>query len=691
MAPASQMKRQALRYAVSLQMVVRNAIVFSINHPSVQPPLQNSFDLLNKLLKESGQVTIGFTEKGVVLNQLLTPEHNLRQLENELLKRGMCGVRFEPGMTLAAYKRLINLLSTPVAAIEEAGGAKMFLDQNPVEGAMIYLAGKNQSRNLEGDTILESSPDALLTGSQGGEGKSSPVGTEALALLLGSRFVSTTEGASSPEEIMQLVGPTVERMMREKEANPEQASLELAQVLQQMDPKFILAHFPKERQEKLGGASAEQLAGELIEDCTVGWAAKKLAEAPEGETLEVEKEVLEVLMRGLQTTQVADRLAEKLAGLLKDFNVPSSSYQRIREELQWSAMGLAERQAELMRIGRYDASQFRRLMDQLKALVAQGRIGPAQALAVHYFESLGPEPGDILAEELSRVPEIISAVAVAPGNLAATVLTRFGQLLLKDSVNEFFHFQVANALATLSRSVARYEDFEMIASIAMKLEESAKRDPAKHLECCSDALQRLLHPTGIERLIEMYFDKRDDSSWTRMAHALLRWVSPAGTDKVLERLETETVAGHRLLLMRLLTRVGASGLEGVLKRLTHENWYVVRNAILILGELDDPQLLEHLEPLLAHPDDRVQQAAASSIIKSRAPKRGLVLARSLPCLRGQVLEQALDELVFLKDPETAELVRRFFEDQDQARSKLAARSLQVLNATFGTPKSNLPM
>jgi len=79
-------------------------------------------------------------------------------------------------------------------------------------------------------------------------------------------------------------------------------------------------------------------------------------------------------------------------------------------------------------------------------------------------------------------------------------------------------------------------------------------------------------------------------------------------------------------------------------------WYVIRNAILVLQEMKDPQLLEQLTPLLQHGHDRVQEAAFQAIVRGRRPERAVVLADALNALRGRLLEQALDEVMFLKDP-----------------------------------------
>src|SRR5260370_13697206 len=117
-----QLKSLGLRFARSLHMTIKTAIMFTVEHKSVERPVQQIFQFLNLLLKEAGQFTFGFGENQVMLNNLLTTDKSLRQLETEFFKRGIAAVTFEPGLPLGRYKKVISLLAAPSKAIDDAGG-----------------------------------------------------------------------------------------------------------------------------------------------------------------------------------------------------------------------------------------------------------------------------------------------------------------------------------------------------------------------------------------------------------------------------------------------------------------------------------------------------------------------------------------------------------------------------------------
>src|SRR5215472_16193174 len=169
MLDSKQVKSLGLRFARALQTAIKTAAVFTIEHRSTDPPIQQSFLLLNNLLKEVGQLTFGFVDNQVLLNNLLTTDPTLEKLETELLKRGVAAVTFEPGLTLGRYKKVIHVLSAPIAAIEAAGGFLAFIDQNEVEGVRILPAAKNQKKTKDGDTILETDSESYILSKQAGE------------------------------------------------------------------------------------------------------------------------------------------------------------------------------------------------------------------------------------------------------------------------------------------------------------------------------------------------------------------------------------------------------------------------------------------------------------------------------------------------------------------------------------------
>jgi hypothetical protein len=117
-----QFKIRSLRFARSLQTVIKMVNLFSAGHTNSVRPLQLSYDLLNALVKETRYLTIGFVDQRVLLNNILTTESTIQPLENEFLKRGIGAVTFDAGITLAAYKNVVSVLAANPKALEDVGG-----------------------------------------------------------------------------------------------------------------------------------------------------------------------------------------------------------------------------------------------------------------------------------------------------------------------------------------------------------------------------------------------------------------------------------------------------------------------------------------------------------------------------------------------------------------------------------------
>jgi HEAT repeat protein len=795
MSDNKQVKALGLRFARALQMTLKTAVMFTVEHKSVERPTQQSFLLLNNLLKESGQFTFGFIDNQVMLNNLLTTDTTLRALETEFLKRGIAAVTFEPGLTLGRYKKVVSLLSAPSKTIDEIGGLLSFLDQNEVEGARILPAAKNQKKDEHGDTIIETdsesyilskqmaeeqtgrdfldSIDALLESAcfdpstrgevlaefatQGvdGSGYGVPVGVPQLVVLkegdtvahgdgepgttsataTGSRGGSYTSGGNgdgegpegtgteqrrnrnlisrgrspegegdvyrgfagggdgngyghgpglrrggAPSSFMDLVEQSVQRSLLEEEGNPQKSYTSLARILRNMGVDKVLAHFPAERRQELASLPPEQLAGEYIADTALQIAGTKL-KAAEGssEKLLIEEDVVRVLARSLQATHMADRLAQKLAQFIQDFVVPAHMQEKIREELHWSALHPAKKYTRLMEIKHYSPAEFRRLTDLLKELIAQREVERATALAGHYFDFLDEPNAQIDAVELGRAPDLIRTVPLAQAGFASKTAERLTRVLLRDDFSEFTHVQVASALTVLSQAVSAFEGFQAVQAIGSALARSLKRDPAKHKKCCEVGLSRLLPAAAIERIIELFLQQRGDSAWSKTASSLLRFGAPGSIVAVFNHLVEERDARNRLALVRLVGQLGPASVQVAYKYMADDRWYVVRNICGVLAELKDHDLADHITPALEHADARVQQAALKALITSRTVRAAPVLAASLSKFAPSVVDEALDELMFLRHVKTVAGLEEFI-GAGNGNLASARKALQVLGA-----------
>ena len=823
MLDGQQLKSLGLRFARGLHMTIKTAVMFTVEHKSVHRPIEQSFQYLNHLLKETGQFTFGFIDNQVMLNNLLTSDTSLRQLETEFLKRGIAAVTFEPGLTLGRYKKVISLLAAPSKTIEDAGGILAFLDQNEIEGARILPAARNQKKDEHGDTIIETDSESYIlskqmTEDQGprdlldsidallesawfdpstraevlsdfaargvdGTGYGVPIEMSSLVVLKNGETVGQTQrepgatgtvghggagtgfgggqgsdragsasvtgnghssgggsvtavggsarggtgvgggagygapggpgggGAgrsmgegggeagglpgiggvagrikagswnSSSGTFMELVEASVQRSLLEEKGNPQKSYTSLARILRTTGVDKILEHFPAERRQELTSLGPEQLAAEYIEDTALQLAGAKLKSASgSSQKVLIEEEVVHVLARSLQATHMADRLAQKLTKFIQEFAVPSHVQEKIREELHWSSLNNSKKYARLMELKHYSTTEFRRLMDLSKEFMRQREVDRATALATHYFDFLDEEGVQIDNTELSRAPELIRNVPLAQVGFAAQTVQRLGKTLLRQDLSEYVHFLAASALTVLSQSISAFEDFNDVVAIGGFLETSFNRDRGKHKKCCGTSLDRLLPAAAIERVIELFLVQRNDSAWSKTAARLLRYAAPGSIDCVFKRLMEESDARNRLALVRLVGQMGSESIAVAYKYLKDERWYVVRNICSALAELKDPDLAEHIGPALEHPDERVQQAALKALVNSRTVRTAPVLAGSLSKLTPKVLDQALDELTFMRHVKTIEGLEEFVNGASATNLAAARKAIQVLAA-----------
>jgi HEAT repeat protein len=798
MLDSKQVKTLGLRFARALQTTIKTASVFTIEHKSADAPIQQSFLLLNNLMKEVGQLTFGFVDNQVLLNNLLTSEPSLQKLETEFLKRGVAAVTFEPGLTLARYKKIIQVLSASTGAIEAAGGFLAFIDQHELEGVRILPAAKNQKKNKDGDTILETDSESYILSKQAGEdqaprdfldsidallesgcfdpstrtevlstfaaqgmdgsgygvpvdvprlavvhegevvapassqgdgsGGNGPGGGRALHAAAGQGPCGTaaqagnalsasttggmhvpggglpggasiaygaqpdgdfTSGASAlrarggspgPSTFLELVEASVQRSLQEANGDPGKSYASLARILRNTGVDRILEQFPAERRPELANLSPERLAAEYIEDTALKLAGLKLqaSEAP-AKKIALEEEVVYLLGRSLQATHMADRLAQKLTKFIQDFAIPPHIQEKIREELQWTSFNNNKKYARLMELKHFSNIEFRRLQEFLKELVAQREMDRAVALVSHYFDFLDEPDAHVDTNELGRAPELMRTVPLAQPGVASKTAERLARVLLSPHLSELVHLQAANALTRLAQSIAAFENFQDVLTIAVSLQTSMRRDPALHKNCCAAGLARLLPAAAIERVVELYLVRRNDSAWSKTAAALLRLAAPASIEAVFNCLIREGDARNRLALVRLAAQLGQRSIEVACTLLEDERWYVVRNMCGVLAELKDPDLVEHVAPALRHTDARVQLAALKALVRSRSAEAASVLAASLSKLAPATLDEALEELMFLKNATAVTDLEEFIAQQ-KTNSACLKKAVQALGA-----------
>ena len=656
----AQLKAQGLTFGRSVQTAFKAVVMYSVDHPAAGKAVEQAYDALHNLLQLAPQFTFGFSDHRVLLNDLLTDDPLLGQLQGEFARRGIAALTFLGGIGLAEFRQALRVLTAKPKAIEAMGGIVGFLAAHPIGGTRVMPVKKQDG----GDTVLETDAESFLMGDQapGSQGLGGGSGLDALF-----RFAQLERASSDAlpdgKEILALAGKATEAALLQQTADPRAVVDALAQLLRQIPPEHLLSALPIGKQAELHGRSAEDIAANVVEDATVAWVARHLAAAPAGPSAAAaEGEAIRVMMVCVSMTQMADRALEKLARTLEEAHLPADTYRRIRQGVLWGGLSETERRERLLQATEYDDQEFQGLLDYVTECLGARKYDAAVEIAGHYFRFLDA-PSSVVQAELPRALRLLRLMAEPPTlSFLIEIAERLGtELLDEHQLTPECHAAVADALAGVVRMAAAAGDVDLAHRAGTVLEHSRGRDPRRHAACCGAALGCLLPPEAAPRLIDLFVEKRGDAGLSKTTVELLRWVGPASGEEAFRRLAEEAETPKRLLLLRLVTQLGPAGIDAARRRLADARWSVVRDACSVLGDLDDPELPQEMQGALRHPEGRVQHAAVAALVKSRAPGATAVLAGALPTLEAGAAEKALEELSFRKDPATIDGLERFLQ------------------------------
>ncbi len=674
-----QLKAGALTFGQALQNSLKVCAMYSIDHPSAERAIAQSHKALDSLLQHMGLFTLGFLNQRVLINNMMTDAPGLNALASEFAKREVAAVSFLSGMSQEEFKRGLAILSTRPKAIQDAGGLRKFLKHNPLEAVRILPLEK--PKDSSGDFDMEIDAGAFLTAQGIFEAGLRPAGT-ALDQLLSAAAVGGKPGSVvGPKDLLEFSRKATESTLADKEGDLRELLQSVASMLAGMKMDAIVAAFPSSKQPAGQDFSPQQMAVDWVEDTTVEWATRRLeASAGTPGAPAEQEEVLQALLRGLKATQVVERMLQKLARSMQEAHLPPEIFERIRREVIWFALPSEEKLSRLMQLHSYDEQEFRHLLLLAQESVYEGRTEQAKELAHHYLSLLRWSPSEPTKHEMERLSQLVQSMTGSRTlDWMHEVARRLSEAGLEGKEPDGDrHRAFVNCLLKIGEAGTRFEQFDLVLRVGKIVRSLEAKSHPLHAECCRRGLDRLLGGSEVERIIDLYLQRRDDPAWPRTATALLQVGGENAADILLKRLEDEPAAANRMQLIRLISRMGRRAIDATSKRLSDSRWYVVRNCCFILGDLNDPDLAEHLRAPLCHSDMRVQQAALTSLIKSNAPHRAEVLGDALPGLHPRILDLALEELAFHKDPSSIRGLEIVLAKDAQAPLDTLRKALGVL-------------
>ena len=195
---------------------------------------------------------------------------------------------------------------------------------------------------------------------------------------------------------------------------------------------------------------------------------------------------------------------------------------------------------------------------------------------------------------------------------------------------------------------------------------------------CALALRRMLSAHAL-RLIAALVPRRT-VPLDAVAQVLMR-TGDDGADAVIELLtQAQTAADRRAYFNMLLTL--RAGVPTLLHMLGDDRWYVVRNAVDLLGELGATEAERPITALLEHADERVRQSATTALLRFDTPAGRAAILAAVQSDSPATRQQAVMALGSRTDAGTASMLLRAL---DQEQDDTVQRSIYAALGKVATP------
>jgi HEAT repeat protein len=649
----------ALDFLMSFQWALKACRLYGTGHPRNREALAGLENSYKRFLDGKQQVQVATRNGRMFVDKELEDSKNIqiKNLASDLEERSIHALILYPAATREELQVLVNLLCLKPNQLKEQGGAKKILEEKEVKRIRI-LAARLEDVSEAGEitaALLESVASVagmLPRPQEPGHSKTDTVpgkgGTSALAALLSGSGKSTPPPVSLEGLVSQLRGALLAQLQVGD-------SLDLSSfgaVLQQMgmDSQGVqpgtqgavrqaVASLAPDQQVNVFRGAAQLRPGplrNLFSRLASSMAAPSFA-ATYAHNLLSEDQAMEFAEQLKPLSASPERWGEQLADALRKEGMSEGQLRELVDILTWETQPMATKLAKLLEGQRIFETPVEKVLAFMRELLEAGRNHEFLRLLRHFGSGL-LAPAVARRSMVAKAFEKIADWADIPG-------------MPHDLLNELIEL--------LSRAYGREKDPEVHQWLSLAIEhvlwywvDNGEPEVAHALfndlqdvvtelslpapwkaQATSDLLSRLGAPDRINKVLTQLFTM-DRQVAIRRIHPYLKMLGTTAAEHLVERLADEPDRTKRAHLLEALKACGSLAEAPLLESLKSEEWYVVRNSLIILAEITTPERIKDLSALISHPDIRVAVAAI----------------RAVGRIGGRQAEAAIVPLVLHRDP-----------------------------------------
>ncbi len=583
--------RAADRLLKRLAVAVKTFGLYPARHPVAERALQDLLAVLRPYLETYGTFVTRVSRQGFVVDGVPFEGEAHAGLAFHLYTRKIALLSVLPAATERELASLLAIAGMVRMRLEAAGGPEHLLWQSGVGNAQIIELTLEQEQEVEA------------------------LGLNAFLALIGrSRLAPRERQAiidilSAADQTARLLDNVYLMAPRVFEGIGEQEQIEHAfQAVRSLDR--IILDEPLETQSPLYAHLAEAL---LLVEAPLKAALPQLLLSRAADDTSAK-----YLLSRLSADQVAELIARGIHG-----------------------PAVAEHVLRLLAMLALPAQKVEAVVALLEARLRPARAGPAwlrDALRSH----LPPQPAarspevpaefvfddsvivinhEELTQHLQEAKAIDEAAATREGILTLVDV-------LRDELDEEELPEAAAALTGYLPWMVEHQEFSLLAGVLQRVKRLAHTAEGLRARLAADIVRRVTEHPLLDRLLAALWSGRE-TPLEQQVRSCLEAVAAEAVTPLVCVLGGEPRAGMRALLCDLLAGIGRDHVRELAAFVDDERWYLVRNIANILGRLQTPEVVAHLERVVDHPEYRVRREVADALARVGTEEAQRLLVRLL--------------------------------------------------------------
>jgi hypothetical protein len=231
---------------------------------------------------------------------------------------------------------------------------------------------------------------------------------------------------------------------------------------------------------------------------------------------------------------------------------------------------------------------------------------------------------DLSAPELSEVHQLEQTLTGYNINMSLTsIIVNLVVVYSRGQAPDFLKQVLKDQCVSLVKS----GDFHVVLNVLETISKKTDYSQADQESPSEDLIAMFSDRSFMEEVLTAA------TQWGKEKHfyikKIVQHIGQPFIEPLLDRLTEEESKTLRLLYLDLLKEFGGAVKDQLIKRLGDKRWYVVRNLLFVLRQLNDPSVLSSIYNLFGHPDQRVRHELLHTFLAFKDPRADRILLQEI--------------------------------------------------------------